>query len=496
MKMKKILIIGIVLILICASGITSVNAASTNILQVVKESSTTKNLENDQGYISKSIVNSDPENGEVTVELKLSNTKKETETVSATEVFLVIDNSPSMDFMTTAGVSRKQLVVDSAYQLVKSMFDISKNIKVGLIDFEGIFAGMYDASMRQKLTEDEDTILKAVNDQKTRNGYMGGTNIDAGLKNAENNFSENAGNKVIILLTDGIPTSDAKGNSAGNNVVSEKAIEVQNNTKQTILDLKKKGIYTIAMLTGMDATDKDENGNSVWGENQTLEESLEAAERIFGTPTNPTADKYYLAQSTDVDSVITEEIFKDVSSKISNPINTVEIVDYFPEDITENFTFEYVGKPNVGEISDVIDEENHTITWNMDTLKGDETATVKYKLKLKDMDNEELLDKVISTNEKVVLTYKDTNEKSYTVTLTDSPQIKLTQKEEEREPDIPDVNIDGNGTGGGTTTGKDNTMAQGTIPQTGESLAIFAVISIVVVIGIVAMNKYKKNMDI
>ncbi len=52
------------------------------------------------------------------------------------------------------------------------------------------------------------------------------------------------------------------------------------------------------------------------------------------------------------------------------------------------------------------------------------------------------------------------------------------------------------GNNAGTTSGKDNTMAQGTIPQTGESLAIFVVIAIIAVIGIVAMKKYRKNMDI
>ena len=41
------------------------------------------------------------------------------------------------------------------------------------------------------------------------------------------------------------------------------------------------------------------------------------------------------------------------------------------------------------------------------TVKDEEEATLKYKLKIKDMQNKNLLEKTISTNEKVVLTYKD-----------------------------------------------------------------------------------------
>ena len=440
--MLKKFFITIITIILIVGICSSVNATELKTqLDVIQKASETEYLENDQGFISKTIVDSNKDTGEVTIELKVSNTTKETETETSTEVFLVVDNSPSMDYITTSGESRKKVVLDSASKLVESIFNLSNSVKVGLIDFRGYYAGglidwevpasIDNAKVRQKLTNKKDDVLTAIKQQLSRNTESG-TNIQAGLKTAENNFSANAGNKVIILLTDGIPNADVNGTNSGNNVTTEDAKAVQETTKQTLLDLKSKGIYTITMLTGMDETDKDTDGNDIYtGEGESLPELLVAAQNVFGTQENPTADKYYLAKSADVNSIITNDILKDVTNKVRNPMNEVKIVDYFPEDIIENFEFSYVENASLGNVSKTIDTEKKTIEWNIGTLKGDEVATLKYKLKIKDMKNEELLNKTIATNEKVVLTYKDTNSKDYTVELTSSPKIQLSEVKQE-----------------------------------------------------------------
>jgi len=198
----------------------------------------------------------------------------------------------------------------------------------------------------------------------------------------------------------------------------------------------------------------DKNG-TIYDSANTIEEELAAAENVFGTEINPTGNKYYLVNNININNVITQDILRDVVVKIQNPINTVKIVDYFPENITENFEFSYVGNPSIGTASEAIDEETKTITWDIDTLRGDEVATLKYKLKIKDMENTELLEKTIATNEKVVLTYKDTETKDYTVELTSSPKIKLTEVKEEL---TATVNYDPTGetTGSVTATIKTN----------------------------------------
>ncbi len=434
-KIFMILVISILIVGMCGS----VNATELKTeLDVIQKASETKYLENDQGFISKTIIDTNKDTGEVTVELKVSNTAKEIENETSTEAFIVVDNSLSMDYVTTSKESRKKLVLDSASKLVESIFDISKNIKLGLIDFHGAKGGLFgesasinNASVRQKLTNNKSDILTAINMQLERE-TASGTNIQAGLKTAEKNFSSKAGNKVIILLTDGVPNSDINGNyDFGNNLSSEKNSAIQETTKQTLNDLKSKGIYVITMLTGMDETDRDTEGNEIFdNESDSLENNLKAAQKVFGTEENPTADKYYLVKSADINSVITNDILKDVTSKVRNQINEVKVVDYFPEDITENFEFSYVGNPSIGDVTKNIDTESNTIDWNIGTLKGDEVATLKYKLKIKDMKNKELLNKTISTNEKVVLTYKDKDSKDYTVTLTSSPKIQLSEVKE------------------------------------------------------------------
>lgn len=315
----------ILVFLFTMTGIVKAAKEKTK-LEIVRTASETKQLENKQGSISKTIVDSSPESGEVTVELKLANTKKDTETASTgAEVFLVVDNSPSMDFVTSTGETRKEIILESATKLVESIFATSSDVKVGLIDFHGRglfdFISLGNATVRQELTTNKSEVLTAIQEQLERDTKTG-TNIEAGLLKAQDEFSEDCTNRIIVLLTDGIPTCCVTGTvRAGNDVTTEESLKVQENTKQTILDLKADGIYTISMLTGMSESDGNTDKNeTVYEEVNTLEEKLAAAERIFGTQSNPTADRYYLVKNTDVNMIITKDILKDVINKIQNPI--------------------------------------------------------------------------------------------------------------------------------------------------------------------------------
>ena len=548
--LKKISII-LILMLLMISMCGNVNAAElkTN-LDIIQKASETKYLENDQGFISKTIVDSNSDTGEVTIELKLSNTAKEVEKINDTEVFLVVDNSPSMDYNTSLGKTRKELVLNSASQLVESIFNNFSSVKVGLIDFHG-YRNKYDATVRQKLTNDKSLVISAIDKQVTRS-TVSGTNIDAGLQIAKENFSNGVSNKIIVLLTDGAPTTDCNGTDGNNDVTSEKSIIAQENTKNKISSLKSEDIYIIAMLTDLD--EADENTTKY----NTLEELNEAVERTFGTTNNPIPNKFYYVKSADINSIITTNILNDVSTKIQNPINTTKVVDYFPENITDNFDFSYVGSPSIGTTSDTIDTESKTITWDIGTLKGDEVATLKYKLKIKDMKNAELLNKTIATNEKVVLTYKDTESKDYTVELTSSPKIQLSEVKEELTATVsydPTTNTTGNvvatiktnkevnkvdgwtlSDDGKTLTKtystnatetvhlvdldgmtkdvevkitnitsstskqdneKDNTTAEGTLPQTGVNMTIsIAIIIAIILIAVALYKKYNSYKDI
>ena len=315
-KVTKVLII-VSLLFSIISMYTNVFAAELKTkLDVIQEASETKELENDQGYISKTIVNSNESTGEVTIELKLSNTKKNIEKQMDTEIFLVVDNSPSMDFVTSSGKTRKELVLNSTSSLVEAIFNNSSNVKMGLIDFHGRTGGWFgepasiiNATVRQNLTDSKETMITAIQKQLQRE-TEGGTNIDAGLQRAQQNFTKANNRKIIILLTDGIPNADVKGTEVedANDVTDVGNIEIGKNTKNTLLNLKNSGIYVITLLTGMSDSDgnTDKNGTE-YEDNNTLEEKLKAAEDIFGTPLAPTANKYYLVNNVDINKIISEE---------------------------------------------------------------------------------------------------------------------------------------------------------------------------------------------
>lgn len=446
--MKKISIFLTTLLAVILMFSTNV-FATTNVLKVVEKSSETKKLENDQGYISKTIVDSDEENGEVTIELKLENTSEEkvqtTTTTSngSAEIVLVIDDSGSMSDEISAGITRREAVYNASKELVNKVFDTYNNVKIGVVKFGGGDDTIEDAQKMCDLTNNKETVLSAIT---AESNVTGATNLEAGILVAKGMYSTDNTNKIMIILTDGIPNSAIPDNDKS----------VTEITKETLINTSNSGINVVTMLTETDYPDY--------------------AEEIFGTPTNPTVGKYYYIADSSITTIISDSIYNDVIEKIHIPnenITETKIIDYFPKDIMDNFEFSYVGNPSMGTISDKIDDTTKTITWNIGTVKDLEVASVKYKLKLKDMNNTNLFDKVIATNEKVVLTYKDAQAADYTVTLDSSPKIKLTEQKED-----------------------DDSVATTKIPKTGIKSAIVVVIGVAAIGGAIFYTKYNKFKNI
>ena len=459
--MKKILSLSL-MILIILSLFSSVFASDLKTeLQIVKKSSDTKYLENDQGYISKTIVDSNKDTGEVTVELKLSNTKQNANTgsINKTQVIMVIDSSGSMyDYKNEEGVSRKKIIVKAAKTLGEKILDNMENVEVGALIFHD------KAEMLTSATSNKNEFITALENWRNKT-VRGWTNIDAGITLASKSYDD-VKNKIMVVLTDGVPTRDEKGNGSLD-VGSDKCKTIATNTREKIEDIRALGIYMIALMTGTETSDLPEE--------QVIQET-ELLKEVFGTESNSTVDKYYNISDNNINKIVTEDIYEDVEREIvQNPINTVKIVDYFPSDIMDNFEFSYVDMPNRGTISDSIDTETNSITWDIGTLKGNKAARLKYKLKIKDMNNTKLLNKTIKTNDKVVLTYQDKDLKDYKVTLSDSPKIKLAEiKQKENKKDNK----------------KDNTTATGKIPYTGASYIIIFAIALILIVGIIAKVKY------
>ena len=138
------------------------------------------------------------------------------------------------------------------------------------------------------------------------------------------------------------------------------------------------------------------------------------------------AGKFYYIQESEIENTITNDIYNDLLP-ISESLTNITIVDYFPQEIVNNFDFEYVTQPNIGTISTTIDTSTNSITWSIPELRYGETATVQFKLKLKQNFDSSILNKLLDTNEKVDISYNDTSGAVQTKSSDVTPKLLLSE---------------------------------------------------------------------
>ena len=458
---KKIITFLLVIILLMLSYTTSIATDLNTKLMVVQKEGELKYLENNQGYISKAIIDTDEEKGEVTIEIKLLNSEKkletENETYENTEIIIIVpENIVSSD--ENGKLSEYSQYIET---LATRVFEKNSKTKIGIVGMKGPISDSYidengkmvygeknegskagtadDAELVVNMTNDISVIkngLQNMNNQKLR--YY--NNFEAAIKLSKSSFS-NKVNKILISLYDTVPSTSigqcsqvSYGGWSGYDTIEE-AVNAKNEkmvktTKQEILSLKNSNIDFI--LLRPDDTDFDQKWYDVSSGELILDfDGSSYVKELYGTMQSPTYGKLYSLNEDSLQEIVTEKIYEDIMETVGKPITYAKIVDYFPTKIIKNFDFEYVEGPNIGTVSEGIEEQTNSISWDIGTLDGNETATLKYKLKIKDMKNEGLLNKTIATNEKVVVTYKDIESKDYTVELTNNPKIKLSEVKEE-----------------------------------------------------------------
>lgn len=411
--MKRSIFVTLFLAIILIANI-SLASYSTVTMSVVEEPVCTIKI-GENSKFEKKLIKKDLNNKEVTLQLQVTN--EETATQPTGEIMLVIDNSKSMqDPVSGTSSTREDLVIKSAQTLVNTILKDNKNLKIGAVSFstnsdvskEGT---LEDASLVSALSSDLTTVDNAISNIQ----YTGPrTNLDAGLKLASQNFSSEANNKYIIVLSDGVP------NVAVNFDKTYYSDDVITKTKTQLQTLKTSGYNVITMLTGISnseqvpatRTDSKTYGNII--------------EETFGTKDNPTAGKFYNIQDSEIEKTITQDIYNDLMP-ISKELKDITVTDYFPKEIVDNFDFAYVSNANIGTISTEINKQNNSITWTIPQLKSGETATVQYTLKLKQDFDSSIVGKILNTNEKVDLSYTDFNDKKIDTTSDVSPKLKLTE---------------------------------------------------------------------
>ena len=432
MKIMKKWAVALILVFLLIS--TTCFAASTSsknaTLEIVENNIGTISI-NDIANFEKKMISSDLTKKELTIQLKITKTAQEV-FAKPTEIFLVIDNSLSMKDEVSANVTRLKAVTDSAKTLASALLK-NENVKVGVVSFstgeqEGTIT---DATLQTIPTNKESDVLSNIT-KIAENPLGARTNIDAGITLANQNFTQTAENRYIILLTDGVP------NAAIDGPILTYSGEVATKTKAKLQKLSTDGISLFSLMTGVPDIEEPSTGITYKA----------LAEEIFGTTAEPTAGKFYYISDDKIEETISQTILSDITNTADNTLTDLDIYDYFPQEILDNFDFSYVTSPNLGNVSAKVDMENRCIVWHLDTLLPQASGILSYKLTLKENIDTAILDKVLATNQKIEITSPDIQNEdgTHTLTSTVSPKVKVS---------MPKV--------------QDNTIANTTIPQTGES---------------------------
>ena len=433
-----------------------------------------------QGELRKEII--DVNNNEVTVKVTVTNTSESKEKEPApTDIVFVIDNSPSMEYSTDyeGENTRRKVLLESARNLSKALLDRynvngKQIINISVVQFHGrnsrsnVYYTTDGATTLQELTSDEEKIMAALTEtsatpsiygsgywmvdeygNKINLGYnpnepgfpnpISGTGIQEGIREGVDALKVHdvdylSHNKLMILMTDGVPTEDIYGHFSENDtdLNTDPFKSIAKYTKDELSGLATNNIKLISLMVGINTDDhgnpvieysRDTNGN-VTQVTSTTGDRI-ATNYIFGTEANPTYGKFYNILAKDIQETITKNIDEDVQDYVNSLAGAV-IIDTFPSAITNHFTFEYIDKDDIqGIITNDIDPNTRSITWNIGKLEADKEVSMMYKLKLNDIRDSELIGRTIEINEKVTLSYYDDDATRHEATIYGGPEIIL-----------------------------------------------------------------------
>lgn len=441
---KKIISLIMVLTMFFMSFNTYAMSISTN---NVTQEGTPINF--DEGILTKKITNI--ENNEVTIQLNLAINNNKVIS-SNSEILFLIDNSSSMlTALEDKATTRKTKVVNSSSELIKKIHNNNPNVKMGIISFAS------GTQLIQDFTNDENILVNTCNNF-VKQSPAGGTSIATSLVFAKQKFSSNVKNKILVLLTDGFPTD------------GEAATKAQ---------LKDENVYIISTLVGLTGLD-DKNKTYI--------------ESIFGTEQDPIADRFYNIADKDIETTISKNIYNRILDDFKSAVTNVEIKDYFPEEIINNFDIT-VNNASKGEIT----KNENVISWTIDNLDIGKSANLVYTLKLKDGYDTNIMEKIINTNEKVELNYNDLRGNNQNAQMLDTPQIKIVSYNDVQtytKSNVDNSNSDKNNASTGTTSSSksqskksDVTISKSTIPYTGTSSFVLLLIFLGIISSLILRRK-------
>ena len=427
------------------------------------------------GELTKQITGINPETGEVSITIDLVYYPDEDPPkAKPTDIVLVIDNSPSMLYSAEKAnvhysvsnikkyYTRKAILLNAAKEFVDTISnwqaensDTMGEIYFSVVQFHGRNRGnrSYEftnaATTLLDLTTDTNTVKNALTKLNAEDpgnagqyysrtgrynyistiGYnpenlngkfpdtISGTNIQEGmqegvraLKLSDAQFGDH--NKIMILMTDGVPTEDTcypatgQGNSqgsAGATINDATYKKIMNNTWLELTGLEDKKIQLVSMMIGLSGVEYDysyDYSRQISTSNATMDRTI--VEDIYGTTDHPQYGRFYDVATVDLDRVIREEVVADIQAIILSFNNTV-VVDTFPDDIANNFELTIHGDSNYTTEGESGVEK---LTWTPSDLTAGSSTSISYTLKLKDMSDKDLMSTngELATNGEVTLT--------------------------------------------------------------------------------------------
>lgn len=452
MKKKIALTIFLIIMMMTTSVFATAKSADVK-MEVVEDNVCTIKL-NEKANLEKKLVEYDLDKHQVTLQLKVNNAAEAK--IPSGEMMLVIDSSNSMDQKVDDNTTRKELVLNSANKLVESLLKANPTtLKIGVVTFSTssqkdengnlIIGTEADAQKVCDFTNNVQTLKSKISAIEGTGQY---TNLDSGLKLAKSQYTSEDNNKYMIVLTDGLPNIAI----GYNDLTSYKGLtDVITATKATLKSLDNVDVMT--MLTGIDTEDATfrMEGENKYTYGQVIQE-------VFGTESKPTVGKFYKINDNQIEKTITETIYRELLP-VENALTDIVVKDYFPEYIVNNFEMTYVEGIDTSNVSAKIDTETNSITWNLAKLEANQSATIQYRLTLKDEFDEKIIGEILNTNDSVEVTYKDFDGSSKTEKSDVTPKIKLTKIE------VP----------------VDNTVAPEPIPKAGSPVVIVGMILVVAV---------------
>ncbi len=246
------------------------------------------------------------------------------------QVFLAVDCSYGMR-TTKVNINgeektRLQIAADSAKKLINTLLDSGENIYVGLVFFSG-------TSYRARgLTQNKQILNKDLDYIVSNNWQTPNTNIVGALDKVRASFENNArddSNRTLILLSDGIPTSNGNIEVYCDETEEETLYKLYNqiapSTKDKVRALKEDGIRVVSLFAKSDDNEENQMVTDIFKEDSDLFFSIQDGQETINAITKDikeylfitTQEKEYTEENTVLAGCEDEDRRKEVDNNFN-----------------------------------------------------------------------------------------------------------------------------------------------------------------------------------